>query len=251
MSFAPHLSGIVRAFGAADRLVGVSESEPAGPGNAAPVQVRSFPAPDFEALVALRPDLVLIWEDSPAARHGDRLRALGIPFRITRARRIADIALTIHSIGTWLAIPESRIEALVAKWHASLDRASGGGGGKGARALYVVWDRPLIAIGGGSVIHDAMERCGLRNVLGDVPRSALRIDMETAIGLAPEVIVTGSPRPQWREAWQPWRAIPAVAHDRLVEVDADRLHRPGLGLAEGIAELCAATAAGQRDAVSR
>jgi iron complex transport system substrate-binding protein len=61
---------------------------------------------------------------------------------------------------------------------------------------------------------------------------------------APALIVSGSDAPDMRRPWQRFASLPAVKNDAFVRLDADRLHRLTPRLLEGVAELCAAVAAG-------
>ena len=106
VSLAPHLTELMYAAGAGARLVGALEYSDYPPEAKRLPRVGSEAGIDLEALVALRPDLVIAWPNAGSSRAVERIAALGIPC-CARAARLEDIARTMETLGR-LAGTETR-----------------------------------------------------------------------------------------------------------------------------------------------
>ena len=89
------------------RLVGVVDfSDFPSPVSQLP-QVGSYARLDLEAIVALKPDLIIGWQSGNAPAQIDKLRALGIPVYLSQPNRIDDIANEIERFGVLAATSEA------------------------------------------------------------------------------------------------------------------------------------------------
>ncbi|MDF7807026.1 helical backbone metal receptor [Pontiellaceae bacterium B12219] len=97
ISLAPDITETVYQLGLGDKLVGATTycTYPEAAENLP--KVGGFGQYNFEAIVSLRPDLVLLHWKSEAEK--TRLDGLGIPYLETRTEYIGDILESIHAIG--------------------------------------------------------------------------------------------------------------------------------------------------------
>ena len=63
---------------------------------------------DLERIVALRPDLIVVWRHGNAARQIDRLRDLHVPLYFSEPRKLDDIPATIDKLGTLLGTAQTQ-----------------------------------------------------------------------------------------------------------------------------------------------
>ena len=77
ISLAPHLTEIAFAAGAGDKLVGVVSYSDYPPAALDIPIIGSYNSINYEALVALQPDLVLVWNSGNGEELAERLNALG------------------------------------------------------------------------------------------------------------------------------------------------------------------------------
>ncbi|HET7754997.1 MAG TPA: helical backbone metal receptor, partial [Anaeromyxobacteraceae bacterium] len=101
VSLAPSLTDLVVAMGLADRLVGVTRYDDSPAVRELP-RVGGFLDPSPEAVVALRPDLVLWMTDGGALPAVRRIAALGVPVRALPIVSIPDLLAASRDVGAAL-----------------------------------------------------------------------------------------------------------------------------------------------------
>jgi iron complex transport system substrate-binding protein len=237
IALAPHLTELLYAAGAGAQVVGVdgaSDYPQALP------RVGDFSRINFERILALKPDLVVVWVGGNRAADIHRLKQMGVPVLQTEATRLDDVARLLRLIGQ-ASGHAAEGEAAARDFSTRLAALRIKPGRKPPlRVFYQVWDRPLMTVGGTHWISDALALCGARNVFADLHALSPVVSREAVLQRAPELIVSGSDAPDMRRAWQQFASLPAVKNQAFVRVDADRLHRLTPRLIEGVAELCAA-----------
>jgi len=241
VSLSPHLTELMYAAGAGARLVGALQYSDFPPAARRLPRVGSEASIDLEALVALRPDLVVAWPNAGSARAVERIAALGIPVFRSEPRELEDIARTLETLGR-LAGTEPAASAAardfrarvasIARRYASRPRV---------RVFYQVWDRPLITVNGDHMISKVIRLCGGENVMADLPALAPEIDRERVLRADPEVIVASGAdgkRPPWLDAWHAFSGLSAVRAGNLYAIRPELLQRHTPRLLDGADELC-------------
>lgn len=240
VSLAPHLTELLFAVGAGAQVVGADSASDYPHAARKLPRVGDYSRISFERILALKPDLVVVWVGGNRAADIHGLEKLGVPVLHTQAARIGDVARLLRLIGQ-ASGHGGEGEAAAAAFSerlAALRRQYAGG--EPVPVFYQVWDRPLMTVGGSHWISDALALCGARNVFADLDAASPVVSREAVLRRAPALIVGGSDAPELRLSWARFASLPAVRDDAFVRVDADRLHRPTPRLIEGIAELCAA-----------
>lgn len=241
VSLAPHLTELMYAAGAGARLVGALEySDYPAEAKALP-RVGSEASIDLEALVALRPDLVVAWPNAGSARAVERIAALGIPVFRSEPRELEDIARTLETLGR-LAGTQAAAGAAAREFRERAARLERRYAQRArVRVFYQVWDRPLVTVNGNHVISKVMRLCGGENVMAALPALAPEIDRESVLRADPEAIVASGPdgaRPAWLDDWRAFPALAAVRHDNLYAIRPELLQRHTPRLLQGAEELC-------------
>jgi iron complex transport system substrate-binding protein len=241
VSLAPHLTELMYAAGAGDRLVGALQYSDYPPAAKRLPRVGSEAQIDLEALLALRPDLVIAWPQSGSSRAVERIAALGIPVFRSEPRELEDIARTLEIFGR-LAGTEAAATAAASAFRARAARIARTYAARPiVRVFYQVWDRPLITINGDHVISKVMRLCGGENVLAALPALAPEIDREQVLRADPEVIIasgTDGARPRWLDRWRAFPGLAAVRGGNLYAIRPEFLQRHTPRLLDGAEELC-------------
>jgi len=245
VSLAPHLTELVFAAGAGDKLVGVvSYSDYPEAAQKIP-RVGDNRALDLERIVALKPDLILVWRHANVQQQLDALRGLQIPLYLSAPHKVDDVATTLEKLGHLLgtetvahqaAQDYRRKIALLRARYAQQTPVS---------VFYQVWDNPLMTLNDEHWISDAVTLCGGRNVFGQLAPLVPTVSTEAVLASNPDVILTsgaGATRSAQKlpglDRWQAWPKLTAVAHGNLFVLDGDLIDRPTPRLADGAAELC-------------
>jgi iron complex transport system substrate-binding protein len=242
VSLAPHATELLFAAGAGERIVGVLAPADWPPEAARVPRVGTAAGLDLERIVALKPDLAVVWPYLAPAQI-ERLRALGMAIFVSDPRTPAAIAIELERLGTLAGTHASAVSAAAA-FRAQLSALdSHERGAAKLSVFYEIWHQPLYTVGGRHLITAAIRLCGGENVFGALAAPAPAVGIEDVLAARPEVIIAGTDnavRPVWLDEWKRWRELPAVARENLFVVDANLLHRAGPRFATGAEQLCAA-----------
>jgi iron complex transport system substrate-binding protein len=244
VSLAPSITETVFALGDGDRLVGVTDYCDYPPEATKKPRVGGISTPSFEAILALRPDLVLATSESNYAEHVQRLTALGLPVYVIRPIDFETVLESIERIGAVLG-REAAARAQVASMRREADAITRAiGGAARPRVLYVVWSNPLIAPGRGTLITELLARAGGESVTGTEPLPYPRLSLETVVERRPERIIVGrhgqETAAELLRGWEGLTAVTAVREGRVYAVDGDLVHRPGPRMIEALRALARA-----------
>jgi iron complex transport system substrate-binding protein len=240
VSLGPHLTELAYAAGGGTALVGAIRYSDFPP------QARTLPivgdahAIDFERIVQLKPDLVLVWGSGLNERHKARLRELGLTVYESEIRDAQGIPATLRRLGTLLGSADAAGTAargFDAQWAALAQRYRGR---PPVRVFWQLWHEPLMTINREHLISQAMRLCGGVNVFADLPLLTPAVSWEAALAAAPQ-LVAGSGRAEDAArdfaAWQ--RLAPRRPH-RFATIDGDLIGRMGPRFVDGASALCEA-----------
>lgn len=243
ISLTPHLTELLFAVGAGAQVVGVDSASDYPTAAQSLPRVGDYSRINFERILALKPDLVLVWMGGNRAADIHALKKMGLPVLHTQATQLKDVARLLRLIGNVSGHAGQGEEAardfatrLAALQVKSPSRPP-------VKVFYQVWDHPLMTVGGTHWISDALTLCGAHNVFADLRALSPVVSLEAVLQRSPGLIVSGTDAPDMRRQWQRYASLPAVENQAFVRLDADRLHRLTPRLIEGVAELCAAVAA--------
>ena len=243
VTLAPHLTELMYAAGAGDRLVGtVAYSD-------FPVAAQRVPrvgdarALDLERLVALQPDLVVVWLGGTPQPQLDVLAGLGLRLYYQAPRNLAHIAETLERFGV-LAGTAEVAQPAAARFRARLAAlAEPHRGQRAVSVFHQVWDRPLMTVGGAHPISEVIALCGGRNVFAGLGALAPVVSIEAVLEADPEVIGSAGdsgPREAGLGAWLDWPRLRAVAGGQLYVIPPDLISQAVPRVLDGAEQMCAA-----------
>jgi iron complex transport system substrate-binding protein len=192
--------------------------------------------PSVERVVALRPDLVLLYASGDNRAAAQAMTAAGLRVVALRVDRIADFERCVRTLGALTGRHASATSA-IDTMRASLDavRAAMDREARlhGRPTVFLhVWDNPLLAIGGASYLSELVEVAGGRNIYADIDQPSPQVSFEDLAQRDPAVILAG-PAEVTRLAAEPrWRGLRAVREGRVLAYDTTLVSRPSLRLGE-------------------
>ena len=251
ITLSPSLTELAFAAGGGCRLVGVAEHSNY-PQAARPLpRIGDALSFQLERILALKPDVILAWQQGNNPRQLERLAAIGIPIYYSQIDRLEDVATTLERLGALFGNSAQAAADDFRRRLATLGAASGATGSPAAgdqppvKVLYQVWGQPLMTVNGRHVISDLIGRCGGVNVFAAESALVPQVGVEAAIAAAPEAIIASGvegagegDRNDPLAHWRRYPVIPAVARGFLFLVDGDAISRPGPRLLEAGAEIC-------------
>lgn len=230
VSLNPTTTEILFAIGAGDRLVGRSQYD------VFPDSARFVPnvgpamRPNIESVLAARPDLVLLYASDDNREAYDRLVTAHVPTYAFRIDSIAQFARDTRLLGRLLgdsaraATTVDTIETTLLRLRATTSRLPH------PTVFIHAWDKPIIAIGGGSFLSELVDIAGGRNVYGDSKLPSLTVSLEDVIRRNPDyVLASPVAAPKMKESAS-WAAIPAVRAGRVLVYDTALVGRPSVQL---------------------
>jgi iron complex transport system substrate-binding protein len=242
VTIAPHLSELVYAIGAGERLVGVSRYSDFPPEAARLPLIGDAFAVNLEAVAMLKPDLLLVWRSGVNPRQRERLRTLGVPVYESETTSVEQIADTLRRLGRLLGSEAGAEDSARHTERAWADLRSRYAGRPPVRVFYQLWHEPLMTVNHGHLIDQAMRACGGVNAFTGQPGLTPTISWEAAVASNPQVVIATAARdePPRLEGWQRFANVDAVRRGRLVVLDGHLLARMTPRFVEAAARLCEA-----------
>ncbi|EWS63855.1 ABC transporter substrate-binding protein [Hydrogenophaga sp.] len=232
VSLLPSLTETVCELGQCQRLVGVDRYSDFPLSVRALAQVGGGLDPNIEAIVALKPDVVLM---ATSSRVGERLQSLGIKVVALEPKSHADVKRMLEKIGQVLDVPDAQrvwrvIDAGVLAAAQSLPTSV-----KNTRVYFEV-NRAPYAAGANSFIGETLTRLGAQNIvtasLGPFPK----LNPEFVVRANPDVIMVGDRNYAGMQGRSGWTGIRAIRERRVcvfTVAQSDVVVRPGPRMAEG------------------
>ncbi len=232
LALSPHACEILYAIGAGDDVVGaVDYCDYPEPVTHVP-RIGSYTGINLEAALMLKPTMAVI---SATSQQQQQLQALGIRVIRSAPQSVDDVLADIRRLGR-LTGHARQAETLAANMQQRLDRLVRIADDKHRKVFYEVWHEPLQAVGGTGFINDMLQRVGLNNVFASIRLETPRINIESVLRAAPDVIIIPSEHRDVAERkrfWKQWLGEGV----RIVVVNPDLLHRPGPRVIDGMEAL--------------
>jgi iron complex transport system substrate-binding protein len=231
VSLLPSLTEMVCELGQCGKLVGVDRYSTYPRMLAQLPQLGGGLDPNIEAIVALKPDLVLV---SSSSRASDRLKALGLRVVALETQDYADVQRALSVLGKLLGVPDAQRVWKAAE--AEIHRIAQGMPPALARIrVYFEVNRGPYAAGESSFMGETLQRLGVQNIvparLGPFPK----LNPEFVVRANPDVIMISQRNTSDLFSRPGWNGIRAIRENRVCifsEEQADVLVRPGPRIAQ-------------------
>lgn len=248
VSLLPSLTESICALGECQRLVGVDRY------SNYPASIKTLPTvgggldPNIEAVVALRPDVVVL---ATSSRVTQRLESLGLKVVALEPKSHADVQRVLKKLGALLDIPDAAgadrvwrlIDSGVSAAAQSLPAST-----RNTRVYFEVSRGPYAA-GESSFMGETLIRLGVKNIIPAALGPFPRINPEFVVRANPDLIMVSSRSADAMKAYPGWGVIKAIREQRIcvfTSEQSDVLVRPGPRMAEAarIMAECIASKAG-------
>jgi ABC-type Fe3+-hydroxamate transport system substrate-binding protein len=224
----PSLTESLFAFGLGGAIAAVTSYcvEPAERVAELP-KVGGTKTPDLDAIMRLRPDLVVASAEENVREHVERLIAAGLtvyvslPHTVRRAvaelRDLAELTGSAESSTAWVTSLAARLDGLERR----------GATRPPVRYFCPIWRRPYMVAGPDTYMSDLLRLCGGESVFGPGPARYYAVDLAEAMARAPDVVLLPSePYPfaeKHRAEILACTDVPAVRNGRVFLVDGQHI----------------------------
>ena len=228
VSLAPSITENLLAIGLDRELVGVSDADDYPPDRLLSRPRVGGVVISAERVVALQPDLVIGVNDLQREQL-ERLGALGLPVLAVDASSLGETIALIRLLGR-VTGRRSQAEGLAA----ALERRAASVPPGVRRSVYIeVWHEPVMAAGGGTLIDDLVRRAGGVNIFAQA-RGYPQVAAERIVARDPQVILMIYPGRGQLMRRPGWSTITAVRAERVYELPASLVTRPGPRAVDGL-----------------
>ena len=238
VSAVPATTEMLFAMGAGDRVVGVGTFDRFPPETDALPRVGGLIDPDTERILALRPDLVILYNTQTELKQ--RLDRAGVPYFSYEHRALPDVMETIRAIGVRLDMATAA-EKVAAEMDRALAEIRKSVAGRPRPRTMLVFGRErdtlrgVYASGGYGFLADLLDVAGSDNIFGEITQQSVQASTEMILARRPDVIIElryGDDARAYNVERElaPWRtlaSVPAVRNRRLYLLVGNEFVVPG------------------------
>lgn len=240
ISTAPHITELLFAAGGGERVVGAMNfSDYPEAARRVPV-IGTNAQIDMERLLALRPDLLVVWQTGNTERQLTQLKSLGIPIFYSEPQKLDDIATSLTRFGQLLG-SDATAQAAAREYRQKIARLSASYAQRSpVRVFYQIWEKPLFTLNGEHIVSDALRVCGGRNIFAGLKVTAPSVSTEAVLQENPEAIIGGERHDGQAgiALWKQYKGLQAVQRNNLFMLDSELLVRATPRIADGMTVLC-------------
>ena len=230
VSLNPAATELLFAIGADSRLVGRSSWDEF------PAEAERIPAlgdgirPNVEAVLAVRPTLVVLYATPDNRAAADAFRRAGVRVMALRVDHIDDFMRLTSQLGTATGA-EARARAVRDSVSRTLERVRALASTQPRRTVvWPAWLSPVMVIGGGSYLDELLEIAGARNVFHDDPSPSPAVSVEEIARRDPGFVVASAATIARLRADAGWQSVAAVRAGRFLVDDPALSGRPSVTL---------------------
>jgi ABC-type Fe3+-hydroxamate transport system substrate-binding protein len=230
VSLGPATTEILFALGAGPRVVGRSQFDNF------PDSARLVPSlglsigPSVEAILGVRPDLVVLYASGSNRGAARRLRAAGVNTLTLKLDLISDFRRATTLLGAIIG-DSARARTVIDSVDRTLNKVRLATAALPRPSVFWhIWDSPLITIGAGSFMNEIVEIAGARNVYADIPGPSETISLEDVARRNPDFILAGPIGAAAIRRDPRWKIIAASRENRVLIVDTVLVALPSVRL---------------------
>ncbi len=251
VSMAPNVTEMLFALGLGEKLVGVTRYCDYPAEALALPKIGGMLDPDFEAIVAARPDLVVGVLGGADSRIGKQLDVAKIPYFFVQMDTIEQTFAGLVHIGRVAGdagAGQQAADTLRQKLAEISGKVAGvGASGEAPKTVLMVYDHePVVAAGPGTFSHELIEMAGFQNATAGIENPYPVLDIEKVLALNPDILIDATISEGGARAVDFWKQYPALkaVQQGAVRPFADPvLLRPGPRLWQGLERIVQAGAA--------
>ncbi len=239
ITLAPSNTEILFALSLGDRVVGADTYSDFPEAAKDLPRIGDLMNPNFEAVVAAQPDLVLtiggtrkLWE---------KLEEIGIPVVVLQPLNLQQVMEAIQLVGRITGADEDAAATVGAmQYQLKNIQSKLSYTDYRPRVFWEIWNDPLMTAGPGSFMDDLIRLAGGTNLAADAPGPWPEVSVEAIIAADPEVILT--PDPVWAAKLlngelPAWNQTTAVRLRNVYVVDDNLTSRPGPRMIYGLEQV--------------
>ncbi len=239
ISLAPSVTEILFAAGLGDNVVGVTTFCDYPPEAKRKAKIGGMSNPSLEAVVSLKPDIVVMTTDGNPQEFEHKLRLMRIKTYVFEAVTLSELPDGIKKMGMALDA-EEKFNSLASEMEQAIDKFTTKKTANGKKVLFIIWPEPLIVAGPRTASDNAINLLGGINIAKNAKSRYPKYSIEEIIRQSPDVIIIGKMHEDIKKVssrlLKRVSSVPAVKNKKVFYV-GDSLYRLGPRVIKGIEEL--------------
>ncbi|MCU7496677.1 MAG: cobalamin-binding protein [Ignavibacteria bacterium] len=241
ISMAPNLTEMVYSLGMGSRLVGNTLYCTYPPEARKVTKVGDMLTIDYEKILSLKPDLVLITVEGNAKDSYIKLKNLGLKVFVSNPRNFDGIKKTYADLGKIFG-KARQADSTISLWQAQYDSVTTAAGRiEHPKCLFFVGFNPIMVAGKNTFINGLLTSAGLVNIAGDSQQNYPVYSREEILKRNPDfLLTTGTSHTGGdviRNNYTEWKSLKAVKNNNIIVLDPDLYLRPGPRFTKALKEL--------------
>lgn len=239
VSLAPHATELAFAAGLGGKLVGVTEYSDYPEQAKSIEKVANYQGIKLERIIALQPDLIIVWSKGNPPRELEKLKQLGFQFFDSQVNTLDDIATNIEALSQYADNPQQGIKTAsqfrqqLARLREKYSQA------EPVRYFYQLSEKPIITLAQHSWPSEVFNFCGGVNIFENSATPYPQVGIEQVVIAQPEAIFTSEHAIENGNMWLTWKQeLPAVKHNHIWSLNSDWINRPTPRTLNAIEEVC-------------
>lgn len=230
VSLNPTATEVIFAIGAQSRLVGRSRWDEYPDDVQSIVPLGDGIKPNVEAVLGVRPTLVILYATAENRAAAEALRRAGVRVIALRVDHIAQFMQLCTRLGVALNAAD-RAQVVADSVQRTLDRVRDAMRGvTPVPVVWPLWQSPVMVVGAGSYLDELLEIAGGRNVFHDMSAPSPPVSIEEIAKRDPAVVIASRQSAAALRASSIWSAVAAVRANRIVIDDPAITGRPSVVL---------------------
>jgi ABC-type Fe3+-hydroxamate transport system substrate-binding protein len=238
VSLSPHATELLFSAGLGSRIVGATEACDF-PAEAKSIpHIASYRGANIEAILALKPDIVVAWPSGNRADDLAALSRLGIRVHRSELTTLESIIVEFKEFRRWAGAANAPSEEAMRAANIVNTLAARYATARRIRVFYQLGEGRLFTLSNQHLIGEALSLCGADNVFGAVSIPAPEVSREAVLAANPEAILVADAAAfnAIKKSWNPGSG--STGRFQIAVVDGARLHRPTLRTFDAVTGLC-------------
>lgn len=241
VSLAPNITEILYVLNQQDRLIANTKycNYPEDAKNK--IKAADILTVDFELIITLKPDLILMPIEGETKANYYRLKELGLKVFVTKYGSFEDIDSSFLQIGKIFNVKE-KADSILKNWSKRLSSVQNSiSKEQHKKGIFLLSNTPIIVAGKNSFIHKILESAGMRNAAGDVNVGYPEFSREEILKRDPEYLIIpyndfGTLK-DIKNTYPEWPNLKSFKENKAFEVDPDLFMRAGPRYVEAVETL--------------
>ncbi len=234
ITLAPHLAELVVSAGALDHLVGVTQYSDF------PDEVKQIPrigdafSIDFESILKLKPDLVLIWKGGTSRSIINRLHKYKIKTITIEINNLKDIPKSVVEISNLTKTNQIALQN-INEFNTKINNYKNNL--RISKSAFIqLSEKPLFTVSSKHWMTEAISLCGLNNIFSDLKPLSAPVNIENVLEKKPEYIlnVSNDESDLWNEFKNPQSRFQA----KIINIDPKLISIPSMRILYGVDMIC-------------